>query len=64
MSAYTLPGLMHNAFMAGKYSVDVETYMRKARREKTPQDRCHWVKGARKANRRMVDCLRRARGIV
>lgn len=62
MSHLTLPGLMHNAYMAGKYSVDVEHYMRKARREKTPLDRCHWVKAARLANRRMVDCLRRARG--
>jgi hypothetical protein len=63
VSASTLPGLMHHAYMAGKYSADVERYLATARIERAAKrEWCHLVEAARTSNRRMVDHLRSARG--
>lgn len=59
----SMPQSIWNGYMAGRYASDVERYMDSARAARDTRDVCcHWVKCARRANRRMLDYLRRARG--
>ena len=54
----------YEAFMSGKYAVDVGQHMERARKSKTKERRSYWVRAARHANHSMLECRRAARAAI